>query len=204
MQRISFKAKVLRVEQPSTVSQGLKLQNIVVSDSTLAVKMAIWENDIGKLEDGKSYHFTNFVVKNHQGDRYIQWPKDGAQVDPIDNLTDVKPDDAPMLPTVEDSEIVGVRAFDSFDACFVCKCKVVKQDEQDTSGTCSNCGMCQRLNRCSKMLRAKLLLTKPGGEYITLNVFGNHLQEIAGSTDVTKDRQSLSHFPMISMLPYGW
>ena len=29
--------------------------------------------------------------------------------------------------------------------------------------------------------------TKPGGEYITLNDFGNHLQEVAGSTDVIKD-----------------
>ena len=42
------------MEPPAIVSEGLKLQNAVVADSTLAVKLAMWQDDIGKITQGNS------------------------------------------------------------------------------------------------------------------------------------------------------
>ena len=36
------------MEPPAIVAEGLKLQNAVVADSTLPVKLVIWQDDIGK------------------------------------------------------------------------------------------------------------------------------------------------------------
>ncbi len=40
----------------------------------------------------------------------------------------------------------------------------------------------QKVNLCTK---AKLLLTRAGGSYITLTVFGNHLNEICAHETVS-------------------
>ena len=53
-------------------------------------------------------------------------------------------------------------------------------------GTCSRCGMVQKLLKCSDQKRARLVLTLPGGGYADVSVFGKHLEEIAGSGEVTE------------------
>ena len=126
LHRISFRAKVVGMEPPTIVAEGLKLQNAVVADSTLSVKLAIWQDDIGKIAEGSSYYFRNFVVKTFQGEKYIQWPKQGAEVEPIENIESTA-DDAPMFETITVSEVVGVSKFASYQACLSCKNKVNPQ-----------------------------------------------------------------------------
>ena len=76
--RISCKVKVLRTEEKQVVSDGQTLQNVIISDSSMASKMVLWNDDINTFEVGKSYHLKHVLVKSYQGDKYLQFPKQGA------------------------------------------------------------------------------------------------------------------------------
>ncbi len=55
---------VLHLEDTAVVFQvhGQSLQNVIISDSTIATKIDLWNNDIGKLNVGSSYHFKQVIV----------------------------------------------------------------------------------------------------------------------------------------------
>ena len=50
--RVSLYAKVTRVDEAAVVSDGLKVQNVIIADANNAIKLALWENDIGCLSKG--------------------------------------------------------------------------------------------------------------------------------------------------------
>ncbi len=103
----------------------------------------------------------------------------------IADIGKVSEDDVNTDDTISGSEVAGVLSFDDFNACIICKSKVQQTDEK--TGVCSGCKMVQKIHLCKKQMRAKLLLTRPGGNYITLNAFGSHLLEICEATDPTQD-----------------
>ena len=84
------------------------------------------------------------------------------------------------------SEVAGLLSFDDFLVCLVCKTKV--QPADDKFGTCTSYTTLQKVNHCKRQVRAKLLLTRPGGSYITLNVFGDHLKQICCQESVSEER----------------
>ena len=181
--RVSLYAKVVRVDEAAVVSDGLKVQNVIITDANRAIKMALWENDIGRLSKGKSYHLVNVVVNSFQGANFLQFPKGGAEAHEVKDIGTVAEDDVPRLEDeVHDSEVAGVLALDYYVACLSYKSKVDKKS--DVLGTCSKCGA--KLLKCSDQKRARLVLTLPGGGYANVNVFGKHLEEIAGSEEVTE------------------
>lgn len=183
--RVSLYAKVIRVDEAAVVSDGLKVQNVIIADANRAIKMALWENDIGRLSKGKSYHLVNVVVNSFQGANFLQFPKGGAEAHEVEDIGTVAEDDVPSLEDeVHNSEVAGILALDCYVACLSCKSKVDKKS--DVLGTCSRCGMVQKLLKCSDQKRARLVLTLPGGGYANVSVFGKHLQEIAGSEEVTE------------------
>ena len=183
--RVSCTVKVLRLEQKSVVSGGQSLQNVIIADSSLSSKIVLWNNDIGRLEIGNSYVLKNVVVKSYQNDKSLHFPKQGATIEEINDIGTVAPDDTPTYDNVTSSEVAGILSFDDYLMCIICKSKVQLKD--DKSGICTNCNLIQKVNLCKKQIRAKLLLTRPGGNYITLNVFGEHLTEICEKNAITQD-----------------
>lgn len=83
--RVSLYAKVIRVDEAAVVSDGLKVQNVIIADANRAIKMALWEDDIGHLSKGKSYHLVNVVVNSFQGDKFLQFPKSGAEAHEVED-----------------------------------------------------------------------------------------------------------------------
>ena len=67
-------AKDIRVDEAAVVSDGLKVQNAIITDANRAtcIKMALWENDIGRLSKGKSYHLV--IVNSFKGEKFLQFP----------------------------------------------------------------------------------------------------------------------------------
>jgi len=61
--RVSCTVKVLRVEAKALVSGGQSLQNVIISDSTMANKIVLWNDDIDKLKVGNSYHLKQVLVR---------------------------------------------------------------------------------------------------------------------------------------------
>ena len=163
--QVSLYAKVIRVDEAAVVSDGLKVQNVIIADANRAIKMALWENDIGRLSKGKSYHLVNVVVYSFQGANFLQFPKGEAEAHEVEDIGTVAEDDVPSLEDeVHDSEVAGVLALDCYVACLGFKSKVDKKS--DVLGTCSRCGMVHKLLKCSDQKRARLVFTLPGARWI--------------------------------------
>ena len=126
--RVSLYAKVIRVDEAAVVSDGLKVQNVIIADANRAIKMALWEDDIGRLSKGKSYHLVNEVVNSFQGANFLQFPKGGAEAHEVEDIGTVAEDDVPSLEDeVHNSEVAGILALDCYVACLSCKSKVDKK-----------------------------------------------------------------------------
>ena len=78
--RVNCTVKVLRIEETALVSGGQSLQNVIISDSTKADKIVLWNDDIDKLKVGYSYKLSHVLVKSYQNEKYLQFPK---QVPPM-------------------------------------------------------------------------------------------------------------------------
>ena len=123
---VSLYAKVIRVDEAAVVSDGLKVQNVIIADANRAIKMALWENDIGRLSKGKSYHLVN-VVNTFQGTNFLQFPKGGAEAHEVEDIGTVAEDDVPSVEDeVHNSEVAGVLALDYYVACLSCKSQVAQ------------------------------------------------------------------------------
>ena len=64
-----------KVSNPAKVSGNYTKQDITLADSDGVAKIVLWQNDVGKLTEGKSYSFTNVVVRSYQGTKYLSMPK---------------------------------------------------------------------------------------------------------------------------------
>lgn len=60
--RVTIRAKVLRVQLPINVSPRLKKQDITVADATAAVKVMLWEANENTVKEEALYEFRNFSV----------------------------------------------------------------------------------------------------------------------------------------------
>lgn len=49
--KITIRAKVVKVQPPVQLSAGLKKQEITVADSTGAIKVTLWENSINSVDE---------------------------------------------------------------------------------------------------------------------------------------------------------
>ena len=69
--KLTVEVKVVGVEHPTEIGEGRKKQDIFVADKTYQSRMTIWEDNIGKVEKGKSYRFCGILVREFRGEKYI-------------------------------------------------------------------------------------------------------------------------------------
>ena len=180
---VCLEAKVIRVDEPVKVAGEKKKQQVIVADSTAAARLYLWEGDVGRLISGQSYKFKNIVIQSYQESKFLSIPREGATIAEIDDIGEVGEDDtADETSTVYAAEVVAVLMLESYLACLVCKSKVEKTEEN--LGYCTKCNVEQRIDVCKKQLSARLLISA-ADTYITLNGFGNNIQEIVGAEEVT-------------------
>ena len=55
-------------------------EDVVVADSTGVMKVVLWEQNIGCLEDGKCYVLAWMVVRSFAGEVYLSMSKEGCVV----------------------------------------------------------------------------------------------------------------------------
>ena len=61
--RVDVKIKVLKTTEPVEVSTGKQKQDIVIADKSAAIKLTLWEADIGMLEETQSYKLRQMMVR---------------------------------------------------------------------------------------------------------------------------------------------
>ena len=53
--KVSFQAKVININKPEKVANGLTKQEVVVADSSAPARITLWENDVHILEKDQCY-----------------------------------------------------------------------------------------------------------------------------------------------------
>lgn len=165
---------VERSDLSTEVSGGLTKQDVYISDRKGVAKLTLWEEDVGKLEEGVSYKLTDIVVRSYNGTKYLSFSK-GALATAIGEGEGVE--DSRM----NNCEIIGVISLNIYRGCLTCKQKILSTTEK--FGRCTKCNMKQRLDHCKVYMSAKILLWN-GELRKTLNASGKMITEIA---EVDKD-----------------
>ena len=200
-QRVSVTVKVIDCKSPCYVAGEKLKQDITIADETANAKLTVWEDYVEKLELSKSYSLRSFTVREYASNKYLSMPKEGFEVEAIDDIGAVD-DDIPSvsenLMMLKSAQIIGVPQLDSYKSCLTCKARVEPDSPHDQGspqlGRCTKCEMLQRIDHCSEQMSAKLLfmISKPQGTIKPLHAFGRIIQDLAGASDpATVTREGL-------------
>lgn len=180
---VSVRAKVINVAEVSKLANGLCKQTITIADETAAAHLVLWEDDVNTVEECESYFFQGLGVRIYKHEKYLTKPKEGANIEIIEDIGEVANDDlAIQSTTLEGVEIVGVANLQAFKSCIACSAKVEEQD--DKLAKCSKCDMIQALDRCKSKMSGRIVV-KHGDQCSTLSAFDEILSTIAQSKHVT-------------------
>ena len=147
-QRVTVKAKAIKIGHPVEVTGGLLKQQVTITDVTGTTHLVLWEKDIDSLVKGESYQFSRLLVSIYMGQHYLSLPKSGAHVQKIEDVANtaednIQEDDENHL--IKDAKIIGVSGLDTIYSCFNCKKGAVKPN-CPKFGTCEDCNTFQRLD----------------------------------------------------------
>ena len=155
-------------------SNPVKKQEAYISDPTGYIKLVVWGDHAGTLEEGKTYYFDKVRVKLSHQERYINTPKnEECKISLVDAFSDpVKTVD--IVSPVKDltGNITGVTNINKFYCCCFCNKKVTVNGKL---ATCNNCGMKMKLTRCNLQWSLKLYVqesSKPDNK-LRLSVFND-------------------------------
>ena len=186
-QRVNVCVKVIREGEVTELKNGLKHQDISIGDATGTGKLTVWEKNTGQLKTGMCYNLSGVMVRQYEGRKFLSVPKEGAEINPIDDIGDIKEENPEDICCLKDAVVVGVMGLDTFRSCLMCKGKVkVSSPESGNVAKCEKCSMILRLDRCQTQMVAKVIVES---EEVTktLSIFSPILQEICEGSDVTKE-----------------
>lgn len=79
-QRGTCMAKVVTVDDAEEVTGGRKKQDLLVGDVSGAVRLTLWESEIGKVEEGMCYKFSGVVVREFKGKKFLSTAKENCSI----------------------------------------------------------------------------------------------------------------------------
>ena len=184
--KVTVRIKVVRIGNPESVGRNKRKQDVSISDATGNTCLTIWEQDIGKFQNGLSYQLDRLNVRSYRGKQHLSFPPSGASFSIIDDIGEVIDDsfdteseDNLMKGVVK---IVGVYQLEKTYTCFHCRKGNVKQD--NSYGTCTNCEMAQVLKETK--LTAKLFLeTLDIAKHVTVRAYEDVMKTITAPEDIT-------------------
>ncbi len=181
-QRITVSVKAIRVQEPTEVAGGKKKQDILVGDSTATARLTIWEKEIGKMEEGKSYQLCGMVVREYRGTKFLSTSKENSQIEPIDDVGAVEEEEEDSEESgknshVKNARIVGVLDLESYRVCMKCKGKVVLDEDDEELGECIKCKMVQCVDGSKSHLTTRVIIAA-GKEHLTLRAFGKTVLQL--------------------------
>ena len=66
-ERVNVQVKALKDIGPDKVMSGKYKQDVIIANKSGAMKLTVWENEVGLLEEGKCYQLNQMMVKTYQG-----------------------------------------------------------------------------------------------------------------------------------------
>ncbi len=194
-QRVTVAVKAVRVDQPVHVVGGKRKQEIMLSDSSGKSKLTLWEGDIGKISQGKSYMLRNVRVQSYNGSKYVAMPRDDATIETVSDIGEVEEDDQkddePQQLKLRNVQVVSVVTLETYYRCMSCDGGRVAAKEGSLSniGYCSKCPATQLLNLSGRAQRSAKLIVAEGstGNTVTLDAYGELVKEIAEQEEINTE-----------------
>ena len=103
------------------VSTGKLKQDIIVADESAAIKLTLWEDDVGNAQEKNSYELKQMMVKTFNRAKLLSYPKLGGtivEIDDIGNVTDH--DETTLNPGSKDfinAKVGGVSSLNKHNSC---------------------------------------------------------------------------------------
>ena len=189
-QSVSVEAKVVGVEVPSFVSGGKKLQNVILGDCSGTVKLVLWEEEVGRLDEDVCYKMTGLNVKVWKGKNYLSTLKGKFKFEEISDLGEVEvaesEEESDVLEmnrvlTASNVRVAAVTQLTTYNGCIQCCAKIVCSDDPEI-GTCTRCKTMQLISEGKEELSAHVLIRLNTG-VIPLRAFGKVVQDMAGNPE---------------------
>ncbi len=182
-QHVTVKAKVTNKSKEQKAGD-LTLVNCTLLDPTASIRMVLWENFIGQVENNRTYMFHNVMVRKdkYNDTIYLSTAKSGTEIKLTEDFTEIlavplTQDTTQFVSTTIEGEILGITSINSYFSCFKCNKKL----EQSTVAAyiqCNNCHLKQKLKPTSQHWYAQVLVQYSDNKKITLTLFEEPIKQI--------------------------
>ena len=162
-QTVTVSVKVLKAKERTEVKCGLWMQDVTVSDPSGTARLTLWQNDIGILDEGKSYQLQDVLVHSFCNTNYLSPPRTGFSFSPIEDLGEDA--DAPehQRNVIDNAVVASVSNLTRGSFCISPNCHGKVTPTNGLIGSCTICSAAQRMDKCRKSVSATLLIS-PGGQ----------------------------------------
>lgn len=158
----------------------LKKQDVNVADLSGCCRLVLWEGDVNKLEEGKSYRLVDVNVKTYAEMKHLSFGPHSSMLS-VEDLGEVHEDDDCNEESSSDSryvegEISSVISTNEYASCKFCNCKVLSEDE--IVGQCSKCNAVFKMSKCAVTITAKVIITDEKGKDHPVTIFEPILSKV--------------------------
>lgn len=180
--RVTVRAKVIKINEKQIVSTGKAKQDISIADSDGFTTLTLWEEDIGLLQTALSYQFNRVLVHKFNGKTTLSLPTFGASIDEIPDIGQTVNDENQQehLTDLIGVTIQAVNQCEEIFSCFHCKKNTAKSGD---ISTCTYCLTTQRVS--SSVYTARLYVRDINGMLYTLRAYTEALSSIVPSNTIS-------------------
>lgn len=184
-QRVTVTVKVKTVDALEKVKnregKELEKRDCVVGDSSACGRVVLWERDVGRMVEGRSYRLVGVSVRSFRGTNFLSVGGDCKieDVEDIGEMAEVEEGDlqeSGVVKKVIEGEIDGVVYCDEYAGCMGCSAKVRSEDE--IVAECTKCGMVMKASKCKKFATARVAVGGRDGKVHTLTMFNSIISSI--------------------------
>ena len=205
--RISVIVKAVSSEEPITLGTRQK-QEIKVCDSTGLATVQLWEENIGILQQGRSYQLDGFRVIEYENEKYITMCWDGSEVKETEELKDVI--DLPAAPvpnhaesTIKNARIAAVYKLEKVVKCLRCSSRTEPGTVANQARCCNcQCGILNNTTFCDTFTSVEVLIISENSERIVLSAFSKEIITQLLGSDCELTEEALLCSPLILYLTH--
>lgn len=184
-----MRVKCIRIEESEFVGSdnSKRIQRVLIADSSSLLWLALWEDNIGQLAEGKSYNLNGMRVKEYMNEKSLSATY-GSSIDEIDDIGDVKEDAAEVDKSdsmselvINGAEVIGVGRFEKFVRCVTLTCRgKIPFAEGAKYGECSLCGSFQKVKIGAVQILADLIIEGNDEEKVTALAKREVVEQLTG------------------------
>ena len=189
-QIVTVHGKIVSLKEPSVAirktGKAFRMQECILGDPSMAVKLIIWENEIGTVQQESCYVFINVKVKEYDGEKHLSTFAE-SEIEAADDIpgevsTNLMQSSHKQIQAV----VSGVKSVLKYKICTSATCSA-KVDRE--SRKCTKCNTKVKLQFCKDGIRVKFTIQSELSEDESYDVtaFKSVVYQII-SSDATSDQ----------------